>query len=505
MPFAKPIMIQGTASHVGKSVLVTALCRIFAQDGYRVAPFKSQNMALNSFVTAAGGEIGRAQAVQAEAAGIAPSTLMNPILLKPTSDLGAQVIVNGRVSTNMSAIEYHTHKKRLEKEAIAAYRQLADNYDVIVIEGAGSPAEINLKEHDIVNMRMAQLADAPVIITGDIDKGGVFASLIGTWELLTPVEREQVKALHINKFRGDVNILRPGLDFLTGRVGRPLLGVTPYIRDIGIQEEDSLPIDRINRGHKSQPALLRVQIPTLPHLSNFTDFDPLEKEEGVELRYLKPGESFDWPDLIILPGTKNTSADFRYLQEMGYTQQIERYAREGIFILGICGGYQMLGEKILDPAGVESTCGEIAGLGLLPVVTCFAEDKVTAQVTAQSLNLPFYQGTVTGYEIHMGRSQISGQCFPIFVVERDGDKHPDGAGILNYRIMGTYLHGLFDNDAYRRSYLNFVRQGRGKPVLDDQAQLAVYQKRQEAYDRLAKIVRDSLDMRLLYAILNKII
>jgi adenosylcobyric acid synthase len=494
-------MIQGTASHVGKSILVTALCRIFAQDGYRVAPFKSQNMALNSFVTPEGGEIGRAQAVQAEAAGVPPSTLMNPILLKPTSDLGAQVIVHGKAFANMAALEYHTYKKQLEAEALKAYRQLAEDFEIVVIEGAGSPAEINLREHDIVNMRMAELAEAPVIITSDIDKGGVFASLVGTMELLTPQERQRVKALHINKFRGDLEILRPGLDFLAQKCRRPLLGVTPYIRNIGIQEEDSLPTERDRQKTNNHPSPLRVQILALPHLSNFTDFDPLEAEEGVELKYLKPGEKFNQPDLIILPGTKNTIEDFRYLQQAGYAQQIKNYLAEGVFVLGICGGYQMLGREILDPEAAESASGRVEGLKLLDIVTRFEAAKITAQVQAQALDLPFYQGSVSGYEIHMGRTQLSAKEQPLFSVQREGQEHPDGAARADFRVMGTYLHGVFDNDAFRRAYLNFVRRGRGLQVSAAKTTSALEQ-RQQAYERLAEIVRASINMELLYDILQ---
>ncbi len=500
MSSARPIMVQGTASHVGKSVLVTALCRIFAQDGYRVAPFKSQNMALNSFVTPAGGEIGRAQAVQAEAAGLAPSTLMNPILLKPSSDTGAQVILNGKVLSNMSASIYHTHKKRLQAEVLNAYNQLADDFQIIVIEGAGSPAEVNLRKNDIVNMGMAELVDAPVIITSDIDKGGVFASLVGTMELLAPRERQRVKALHINKFRGDIEILRPGLDFLTEKCQRPLLGVTPYIRDIGIQEEDSLAVNRTVQNQGAQSDLLQVQIVTLPRMSNFTDFDPLESEPGVRLKYIKPGEDFCKPDLIIIPGTKNTIADFQYLEKAGYAQQIRKYLEEGVFVLGICGGYQMLGREILDPEAAESGSGKINALNLLDISTVFEPAKITAQVRAQALNLPFYQGAVTGYEIHMGRTRLSDREHALFSVSRDGVQHPDGAASANFKVMGTYLHGIFDNDEFRHAYLNFVRQGRGLPVLEEPGQAAIIAQRQQAYDRLAETVRNSLDMDLLYKI-----
>ena len=500
MSSAKPLMIQGTASHVGKSVLVSALCRILRQDGHRVAPFKAQNMALNSFVTSEGGEIGRAQAVQAEAAGLEPSVLMNPILIKPTRDTEAQVIVNGKVFRNMGAFEYHTYKRRLEKEVLAAYRRLARQFEIIVIEGAGSPAEINLRRHDIVNMRMAELAQAPVIITGDIDKGGVFASLVGTLELLTPSERKRVKALHINKFRGDLNILQPALDFLRQRCRKPLLGVTPYIRDIGIQEEDSLPRER-PAPRPRRPGLLRVQIPVPPHISNFTDFDPLRAEQGIQLNYLRPGEKFADPDLIILPGSKNTIEDLRYLQDSGCGGQIKAQAQKGVFILGICGGYQMLGREILDPWQTESATGRIEGLGLLQIVTRLEAAKITAQVRAEALELPFYQGTINAYEIHMGRSKALGGIRPLFSVQRNGKRHPDGAAAKDFKVMGTYLHGIFDNDDFRRAYLNFVRRGRGLSQQQSQSG-SVLEQRQAAYDRLAQTVRASIDMQLLYDIIR---
>lgn len=499
MKAAKPIMIQGTASHVGKSILVTALCRIFLQDGYKVAPFKSQNMALNSFVTPEGGEIGRAQAVQAEASGLTPSTLINPVLLKPNSDIGAQVILNGKVLTNMDAFEYHTFKKQLQNEILNAYQKLAEEFDIIVIEGAGSPAEINLKENDIVNMGMAKLVDAPVIITGDIDKGGVFASLVGTMELLSAEERKRVKALHINKFRGDIDILRPGLDFLTNRCRCPLLGVTPYIKDIGIQEEDSLPQDRINKNIKAHANPLKVRVVILPHMSNFTDFDPLEGEDGVQLQYIKSVEDFDDPDLIVLPGTKNTLDDFTYLEKSGFAQQIRKYCEEGVFILGVCGGYQMLGREILDPETTESSLNKIAGLNLLDISTCFKPGKITAQVTAKALDLPFYQGELTGYEIHMGRTKLSNDEKPLFSVSSHDKQYLDGAVRPDFKIMGTYLHGLFDNDAFRHEYLNFIRQKRGLPILETQS-ASTHKKRQEAYDKLADIVRKSVDMDLVYNI-----
>jgi adenosylcobyric acid synthase len=364
---AKAIMVQGTMSNAGKSYLAAALCRIFHQDGYRVAPFKSQNMALNSFITEEGLEMGRAQVMQAEAAGIKPSVLMNPILLKPTNDTGSQVIVNGEVLGNLSAREYYKRKKEMIPHIMQAYRQLDEQYDIIVLEGAGSPAEINLKQDDIVNMGMAKLAKAPVLLVGDIDRGGVFASLAGTLMLLEPQEREMVKGLVINKFRGDVSILRPGLDQIEQITGKQVVGVVPYM-NLDLEDEDSLS-ERFTR--RTAPAMLDIAVVRLPRISNFTDLNSLECVDGVSVRYVKSAAELKQPDMVVLPGTKNTMEDLLWMRQCGLEAAILKLATQGTPVFGICGGYQMLGKQLNDPLGVEHG-GSIQGMGLLPTVTTFS-------------------------------------------------------------------------------------------------------------------------------------
>ncbi|OGN97417.1 MAG: cobyric acid synthase CobQ, partial [Chloroflexi bacterium RBG_13_51_18] len=380
MKKAKTIMIQGTASAVGKSVIVTALCRIFKQDGYKVAPFKSQNIALNSFVTEGGGEIGRAQAVQAEAAGITATVDMNPVLLKPTSNSGCQVILLGKVFKNISAQDYTNYAPTLLKTVVESLEKLRAEYEIVVIEGAGSTAEINLKEREIVNMRIAKASGSPVLLAGDIDKGGIFASLVGTLELLDEDERHYVKGLIINKFRGDVSLLKPAIDFTEKRTGLPVLGVIPYFKDIRIAQEDSVYLDE--REVKKDSSELNITIIRLPHISNYDDFDPLEVE-GCTVNYIRQRFEFGNPHLIILPGTKSTINDLQYLRQTGLANIIMEKAKAGTPVVGICGGYQMLGRKILDPEGVESEKGEVEGLGLLDVVTEFAAEKSTTQVRAR--------------------------------------------------------------------------------------------------------------------------
>ena len=379
---AKAIMVQGTMSNAGKSLLAAGLCRIFKQDGYRVAPFKSQNMALNSFITEEGLEMGRAQVMQAEAAGIAPSVLMNPILLKPTNDVGSQVIVNGEVLGTMSARDYFKYKKKLVPDVMKAYHALASENDIIVIEGAGSPAEINLKTEDIVNMGMAKMAAAPVLLVGDIDRGGVFAQLYGTVELLEPDERDMVKGLIINKFRGDKTILDPGVEMLEEKCRIPVVGVAPYL-DIQVEDEDSL-TDRFDRDQEI--GLIDIAVIRVPRISNFTDFNPFESIPGVSLRYVKHPAELKNPDVIMLPGTKNTMEDLQWLRESGMEALILKAAARGTFVFGICGGYQMLGESLSDPHGVEAG-GTMRGMGLLPMDTVFAEKKTRTQVTGRYLEI----------------------------------------------------------------------------------------------------------------------
>ncbi len=483
---ARNIMLQGSMSNVGKSLLCAALCRIFRRDGYRAAPFKSQNMALNSFITADGKEMGRAQAVQAEAAGIAPDARMNPILLKPTTDTGSQVIVGGVPVGNMGASEYFRRKREFVPAILDAYRSLAGQYDVIVIEGAGSPAEINLRRDDIVNMGLARMVDAPVLLVGDIDRGGVFAQLYGTAALLEAGERKRLKGLIVNKFRGDLDILRPGLAELERLCGVPVAGVVPYLH-VDIDDEDSLS-GRFER--ETVPGDVDIAVIRLPRISNFTDFAPLERLEGLTVRYVGRLSGLGEPDLIVLPGTKSTAADLRWLQESGLEAAILKRAAAGTAVLGICGGYQMLGRTVSDPEGAEAAPGTvIAGLGLLPVDTVFSGEKRQTQVRG---TFGAVEGVLSGlsglpyegYEIHMGRGAADA---PVL--------HSSG------NVYGTYLHGLFDapgaaeaaaGGLYRRKGLEYS----ARPARS----WAEY--RQAQYDALADGVRESLDMKLIYEVLR---
>ena len=434
MSRAKCIMVQGTMSGAGKSLLCAALCRIFAQDGYKTAPFKSQNMALNSFVTRDGLEMGRAQVVQAQAAGVEPDVRMNPILLKPSSDVGSQVIVNGEVRGDMPAKEYFRRKKSLIPDILRAYDSLADEFDIIVIEGAGSPAEINLKADDIVNMGLAKLVDAPVLLAGDIDRGGVFAQLYGTVALLEPDERARICGLIINKFRGDVEILRPGLAMLEEKTQLPVLGVVPYLR-VDIEDEDSL-APRLQSKSAVKP--LDAAVLKLPHISNFTDFMPLEQHPLLGVRYVQSVRELGAPDLVILPGTKNTVNDLLWLRQSGLEAAVLKLAAGGTPVLGVCGGYQLLGETLDDSQGTESGHPQtLRGLGLLPTRTVFTAEKRRAQVTAAAA-APFTGAALTGYEIHTGRTAVNGAPFC-----RYADGTPEGC--VQNAVFGTYLHGLFDS------------------------------------------------------------
>jgi len=496
---AKTIMIQGTASSVGKSVIVAGLCRIFRQDGFKVAPFKAQNMALNSFVTKEGGEIGRAQAVQAEAAGIEPSVHMNPVLLKPEAEARSQVIVLGKVAKNLEASQYYQYTPKLLKIIGDSLNHLLATYDIVVIEGAGSPAEINLKEREIVNMRVAKMANAPVILVGDIDRGGVFASIIGTLELLNKQERNLIKGFIINKFRGDLKLLKPGLDMLEKRTGKPVLGVVPYFRDINIAQEDSVYLDE--RQVSSTNGTIDVAVIHIPHISNYDDFDPLE-EQGCTVRYVSDVSELGNPDLLILPGTKNTIADLIYLQEQGFVQAIIRRARSGIPVIGICGGYQMLGKHILDPDKIESKQDSISGLGLLNTTTVFHNDKTTTQVKARvATDKGLLKGLkdleITGYEIHMGQT-TSRNCLPalsVFETPQGKTNYFDGAVSKSGLIFGTYIHGLFHNAEFTHQLLNRLRQLRGLPATSS---LAI--NKQEMYDKLADTIRRNLNMPQVYKI-----
>lgn len=502
---AKIIMIQGTCSNAGKSLLCAALCRIFRQDGYRVAPFKSQNMALNSFITADGREMGRAQVVQAEAAGIAPDVRMNPILLKPTSDVGSQVIIMGEAQGNRTAREYWGRKKALLPVIKDAFDSLAAENDIIVIEGAGSPAEINLKQDDIVNMGLAKLVDAPVLLVGDIDRGGVFASLYGTVKLLEEDEQARIRGLIINKFRGDVEILRPGLTQLEELTGKPIIGVVPY-GHFDIDDEDSLS-ERLDA--KAAPALVNIAVVKLPRLSNFTDFSALSRVSGVSVAYADKPAQLAGADLIILPGTKSTLADLRWLRESGMEAQILKAHAAGTPVFGICGGYQMMGDAVVDPDGSESDLRSVEGLHILQGTTTFSPEKLTFQVTAECRSLPFLgesidAGALTGYEIHMGRTESGGgDAHPFIVTSRS--KAPCqitvGAARTDGLAWGTYIHGIFDNDDFRRQFLNGLRRQKGWPDLP--VSLHYRQEKEAKYDRLASVVKAALDMPRLRQIIEE--
>ena len=478
-------MLQGTASHVGKSILTAALCRIFHQQGLRVAPFKAQNMALNAAVTPDGREIGRAQALQALAAGVEPSADMNPILLKPKGGTLSQVVVLGRPVGDMPWGEY---SGRFRAEALDVVRgaltRLLERYELVVIEGAGSPAEVNLKSHDLANMATARLAGAPVLLVADIERGGVFASVTGTLDLLEPEERARVKGVLINKFRGDAALFEAGARWLEERTGLPVLGVIPFLPDLGLDEEDSLGLPPARR------AALDIAVIRMPHLSNFTDFDPLASEPEVGLRYVDRPEALDYPDAVILPGTKNTVEDLRWLYARGLAGAVDWLARAGVPVVGICGGYQMLGHEVRDESGVESAAGVTPGLALLPVVTSFEPEKETTRSSGTALGTP-----VEGYEIHMGKSSYLHGAEPFATL---GGGRWDGA--IQGELWGTYLHGIFDNGAFRRRWLNRLRERRGLPPLPEDG--PAIEPREAALNRLADHVRRHLAMDRLQEILE---
>jgi adenosylcobyric acid synthase len=488
------IMIQGTASGVGKSTLVAALCRILRQDGLRVAPFKAQNMANNAHVCGDGGEIGRSTAVQARACGLEPTVDMNPVLLKPSTDTAAQVVVMGRPVRNMTAAEYQDYKPTLLSLIRGCLFRLQRGHDVVVIEGAGSPAEVNLRDSDIVNMRTAEIADAPVLLAADIDVGGVFAQIVGTMHLLLESERARVRGFIINKFRGDLGILKPGLEFLERETARPVLGVVPHFRHIRLPEEDAVPIAKV--GGVAPAGKIRIDVVLHPRMSNFTDFDALEAEPDVSLRYLeRPDDRV--PDALILPGTKSTIADLRRLKEAGFAAHVTRCLERGATVVGICGGFQMLGTLIRDPRHVESPSDAEEGLGLLPSVTVFEEDKITAQVSGVHLG----SGTeVRGYEIHMGRAERAPESPLLRITERGGRSVSefDGAEAAGGRVWGTYLHGVFDNPGFRRHFVDALRAARGWPALRTLSPVDA----EAEFDKLAAHVRASLDMSRIHQIIR---
>lgn len=497
---AKPLMIQGTMSGAGKSLLVAGLCRVLAQDGYKVAPFKSQNMALNSSITSEGLEMGRAQVVQAEAAGIKPEAAMNPVLLKPTTDTGSQVIVHGKPIGTMAARDYFAFKHELKPQIMESYQNLAERFDYIVIEGAGSPAEVNLHEDDIVNMGMAKMASSPVLLAGDIDRGGVFAQLIGTMMLLEPDEQALVKGSIVNKFRGDPTILDPGLDILEDRMGVPVVGVVPYLQ-IDIDDEDSMS-DRLSA--RARGGAIDIAVARLPKISNFTDFIALEAAEGVDVRYVGSTAELGKPDLIILPGTKSTLADLRWLRESGLEAAILKASDAGVPVLGICGGYQMLGQIISDPHGVEGG-GEMRGLGLLPTHTVFDPDKRTVQSSGRLLDVagPLARmsgAAVDGYEIHMGTTTLTGGAPFVHLDDIEGNSIDDGCQAQG--VYGTYLHGFFDNPQTTEALISALLDAKGLDASAAHAiDMASY--KQQQYDILANGVRNSLNMELVYQIIEQ--
>lgn len=509
-------MLQGTASHAGKTLLVAGLARIMAQDGYSVAPFKSQNMSLNSFASVDGGEMGRAQVVQAEAAGIEPRIDMNPVLLKPTSDTGSQIIVQGRPVGTMTAQTYHDFKLSLLEAVSESLERLRREFQVVIIEGAGSPAEVNFRGHDIANMMVAEMADAPVLLIGDIERGGVFASLVGTMELLQAQERERVEGLIINKFRGDRSILEPGLDFLESRCQRPVLGVVPYIRDLRIEEEDSvaladskdhLAVDERGAALPSQALwpsdvratasgngkTVKVRVIRLPRMSNFTDFDSIKACPGFDCDYAEQPAGLADADLIVIPGTKSTISDLRFLWSSGMAAQIIRKAQGGTPVIGICGGYQMLGGKIHDPHGIDSSAGSVKALGLIDIETIFDNEKETRQAAGEvrgtSALLP-KGAEVTGYEIHMGRSSLGSGVEPLL----ETNFGPDGAVSADGLVMGSYLHGFFDSDDVLAGLLSYFGCPAELPMMDRGLI------KEHEYDRLARELRQTLDLKRIYQI-----
>ena len=507
---AKAIMIQGTMSNAGKSLVTAALCLIFHQDGKRVNPFKSQNMALNSFITAEGAEMGRAQVVQAEAAGVKPSVLMNPILLKPTSDSGSQVIVNGVAIGTMPAVEYYKFKTKLIPDIMKAYNTLADQSDIMVIEGAGSPAEINLKAQDIVNMGMARMAKSPVLLVADIDRGGVFASIYGTLMLLDPEERAMVKGVIINKFRGDVSILKPGLDMLEEKTGIPVIGVLPMM-NVDIEDEDSLS-ERLTQV-KSKNALIDIAVIKFPRMSNFTDFNVFELIEGVSLRYVKSTEELGNPDMIILPGTKNTIDDLKWMRQNGLETAVLHKANNGTVVFGICGGYQMLGRSLSDPFGYDSGhAGSITtGMALLNTETEFVENKRTIQMKGHFNRVEgIFSGLsgreFYGYEIHSGITELEETKALNTVEPINETAEPFAEGSQTVRggmqVYGTYIHGIFDGEGIAAKIVEALLDRKGLSM--DDVKVIDYQKyKQHQYDLLAQSVREHLDMEKVYEIVEK--
>ncbi len=512
---AKTIMFLGTGSDVGKSVLAAALCRVLKQDGFKVAPFKSQNMALNSFVTKDGGEMGRAQVMQAEAARVEPHVDMNPILLKPTSQKGSQVIVLGRPVGNMTASQYYNYKTRLIPVVLDAFKRLARQYDVIVMEGAGSAVELNLKHHDIVNLFMAKMVQAPCILVGDIDRGGIFAAILGSLHVMENEEKQLIKGVIVNKFRGDPSLFDSGIKLLEEMSGRPVLGVVPYFKHIVLPQEDSVALTRM-QGKNERGDSINVGVIRLPYISNYTDFDVFEKESDVSVNYIDSPERIFEQDVIIIPGSKNTIDDLLFLHESGLGDAVRSFCKSGRMVIGICGGYQMLGYVVKDPHGCESRFSEIKGLEIIPMITEIAKEKITRQVEARiNRSHPFWNecsvnDVLVGYEIHMGRSygcsQNSGGEGLFKILKRHGEKlsNPvdDGMASEKLNAWGTYIHGIFDNDSFRRWLLALIASLRGKTIKSADSTEKYNDWKERQYDLLADWFRNHVDLAKLYEIIG---
>lgn len=486
----KNIMFQGTGSNVGKSILVSGFLRILSNMNMQVAPFKSQNMALNSFITMDLKEMGRAQVVQAEAAKIIPDVRMNPILLKPTKELGSQVILLGEKYRNMKAVEYYKEKNNFKKIVLDAYNYLKNKYDYIVIEGAGSPAEINLRENDIVNMGLANLVDSPVILVADIDRGGVFASIYGTYKLLDYEDRKRLKGFIINKFRGDKSLLMPGIKEIENKLNTKCYGVMPYV-DILLDDEDSLS-DKLNLNTKSH---VNIGIIKLPYISNFTDFNAFEYDKNIGITYIDNPNDINNMDILIIPGTKNTLKDLEYLKDNYFSEKIIEFSKTNKIIIGICGGYQMLGKVVFDPLNEESSINKIDGLNLLPISTTILKNKVTTQSKGIIKDIPFLKNEeVKGYEIHMGETEYLEEVKPFIHMDLKKD------GAIKNNIIGTYFHAIFDNDNFRNSLINYVLNKKG---IKNISSINYNKLKQNEFDNLAKVMKENLDIESIIELMEK--